>query len=187
MKRELIVKTVQRYGILHLPSLKYVETGFNTLYDAEASCQVHQSVSGKPNEFCVVPTTPVTLKGTKEQIESWLERGIEMATAPQIKENLRPKCPVFTFTKWGYMKGSDGVTHDAVWFTESALKGKGTNLLNRLCGTKFKPQKQSIELKFASFLKENPLATMSQKRMYIRRIAGVSNRGAYQLLKRLTN
>lgn len=186
MKRELIVVNVQRYGILYLPDNKYIETGFRTRFDANASLKVIQQTVQHPDDFSVVETTPIMLKGTKEQIEGWLERGLHMASSPSTKENHLPKCPVFTFNQWGYMKGSNGVDHENVWFEESALKSKGKNLLKRLSGTKSKPRTKTVEEKFNEFMEENPLASMSQKRMFVRRCTGTSNKMAYQILRSLT-
>jgi len=182
-KSRIIVKTVQRYGIMHIPSAKLVEIGFNTMLDAQYSCAIHQRVANNPDDFSVVETSVARLEGTLKQIEGWLGRGIEDATSPPLKENLRPKCPVFKFTQWGYQKGPDGITHEDVWFHESVLKGKGLNLLKRLSGTKSKPVKKSVDELYAEFVYTNPFVGVRQQMMFVRRSAGLSRKQAYQYLK----
>ena len=181
MNTKRIVKRVQRYGVIHIPSTRYVETGFNTRVDADFACKVHQRAASNPDDFSVVETSLVNVYGTKEVIEGWLGRDIDQATAPSLKENLRPKCPPFVFQRWGYQKGPDGITHDEVWFQESVLKSKGNNLLKRLAGTKSKPVNKSIEQQLTEWIKDNPLSMPSDRRDFLRS-KGLSKRQASRLL-----
>lgn len=182
-KSRIIVKTVQRYGIMYIPDAKLVEVGFNTMLDAQYSCTIHQRVANNPDDFSVVETSVARLEGTVEQIEGWLGRGIEDATSPPLKETLRIKCPVFKLTQWGYQKGPDGITHENVWFHESVLKSKGLNLLKRLSGTKSKPARKSVDQLFDEFIFNNPFIGIRQQMMFVKRSAGLSRKQAYQYLK----
>ena len=179
----MVVKQVQRYGVMHIPSTRLVEVGFYNRIDAQYSCQVWQSSARDPQEFSVVETSLEEVIGTREFIESVTGRDLEQLTGPVLKEQARPKCPPFVFQSWGYEKGGNGVDHDDVWFAESALKGKGVSLLKRMIGTKSKPVKRSLAVEYAEFILDNPQANKTDKVMFIKRKTGISRSQAHQYIK----
>ena len=173
-----IAKKVTRYGVMNTRTNNLVERGINNVIDARHVAEVYNSSSVLGDKFIAVETTTATVVGTKPQIETWLGRGIETATTVN-NESALLRCPPFKATEFGYGRGDvEGITHDPTWFAESVLKGKGTNLLKRLGGTKVRGKSSPFMKRFESFVQENPLATRKQLCMFARRSGGLSRKQA---------